>query len=65
VLSNQREACGVAPRDRLDIEDVARRVADRFAVEGLRVVADGGLPRIRIVGIGPRQAHVSSSAAGA
>ena len=59
VVHDQRKFVVVRNRrDRLDVEDVARRVADRFAVESLRVLADGGLPRIRIVGINPRQAHV-------
>jgi hypothetical protein len=45
-------------RDRLDVEDVAPRIADRLAVEGLRILADGRLPRARIVGIDPRQADI-------
>ena len=45
---------GVAVRhsgDCLDVEDVARGVADRFAVEGLGVLAHRRLPRTGIVGI--------------
>ncbi len=44
--------------NRLDVEHVAGGVANRLAVERLRVLADGGLPGVRIVGIHPRQLHV-------
>ena len=44
-------------RDRFDVEHVAAGVADGLAVERLRVVADGRLPRVGIVGIDPRQLH--------
>ena len=58
VVDDQRELVVVRDgRDRFDVEHVAAGIADRLAVERLGVVADGGLPRVRIVGIDPRQLH--------
>jgi hypothetical protein len=45
-------------RDRLDVEHVARGVADRLAEERLRGGADGLSPRVDVVGVDPGQVHV-------
>ena len=59
VVDDQRQLVLVRDRrDGLDVEHVAGRVADRLAVERLRVLADRRPPRVRIVGIDPRQLDV-------
>ena len=59
VVDDQRELVLVGDgRHGLDVEHVARRVADRLAEERLRVRPDGLPPRVRVVGVDPGQLDV-------
>ena len=58
VVHDQRQF--VIVRDggnRRDVEHVTGRVPDRLGVENLGVIAYGRFPRVRSVGIDPRQIH--------
>ena len=58
VVDEQRHAVLVRDaRNRLDVEHVAARVADRLAEESFRVVAHRAAPGSEIVGIHPRDLH--------
>ena len=58
VVDEQRRAVLVREtRERLDVEHVAARVADRLAEKRLRVRPDRRFPRVEVVRIDPRELH--------
>ena len=62
VVDDQRQVVLVRDRrDRLDVEHVAARIADRLAEERLRVRLDGRAPGVQVIGVDPGQldAHLA------
>ena len=59
VVDHQRRLVLVRDRgDRLEVEYVAARVADRLPVEDLRVLARRSPPRVRVVRVDPGEVDV-------